>query len=496
MQNKITRGKRSTGIAIVLTTLSMSLILPLVGLGFDVSTLYLIRSKLSAAADSAALAGARALSQGANSAAQKANAVNTAQSFFSANFPAGYWRTTGGNATVSVDDTSYANYRVVSVTATVQAPLYFLRVLNQQASTINVASKAGRRDVMLMMVLDRSSSMTGVVAGTGQTACDLMKTDAATFVNYFAPGRDQLGLVVFGSTVYFYQSTTSFTTPDGNGNTIQSLIAQISCGGNTSSAEAIATAYAELVRVNDNKRMNVIMFMTDGRPNGITANYYNLVTDGCVPASKQSQFVGVLSQWAGGAVTTGTTAGLMNYTTTSITDANEGPISAGSGCKFYSPNNSTANLPNVRQDISNLPTQDLYGNSTSGPYSNQNSAAWPFTTAFNRIGGASSPLQIVIASENILDNEATQVRTDANLHPYIYDIALEGDGATTDQPDTLLLRKIANDPSLASDTGIGSTFYRQQIGQPHGYFAEAPDASQLAVAFDTIATQITIRLAQ
>jgi hypothetical protein len=35
-----------------------------------------------------------------------------------------------------------------------------------------------------------------------------------------------------------------------------------------------------------------------------------------------------------------------------------------------------------------------------------------------------------------------------------------------------------------------------QINQPHGYFAIAPDASQLAVAFDTIAMQISVRLSR
>ena len=179
------------------------------GLAFDVSTLYLIKAKLSTAADSAALAGARALSQGTTPAAQSATAISTAQNFFSGNFPTGYWQTTGAAATVTVDDTSTPNYRTVSVSATVQAPLYFLRIFKQQNSTINVFSRAGRRDVLMMLVLDRSSSMSGTVPGTGQTACDLMKADAAAFVNYFAPGRDQLGLVVFGSTAYTYQSTTS-----------------------------------------------------------------------------------------------------------------------------------------------------------------------------------------------------------------------------------------------------------------------------------------------
>jgi len=476
--------------AVVVTSLALVFLLPLVGLGFDVGTLYLIKSKLSSAADAAALAGARALSQGGNPAAQRNSATTAAQDFFSANFPAGYWRTTGGNATVTVDDTSTPNYRTVSVSATAQAPLYFLRTLKQQFATINASSVAGRRDVLLMLVLDRSISMNGVVAGTGQTACAIMQTDAAAFVNYFAPGRDQLGLVAFGSSVFFYPSTTSFTTPDANGNTIQSLIGQLTCNDNTASAAAIDAAYQELIRVNNSKRMNVIMFLTDGRPNGVTADYSKgKVNGGC---SLPAKTPGVIAQWAGGAVPTGDTAGLMNATDTAITfPLDSHSLSGSSGCKFNGPN-----LTNVRQDIPDLPAQDYFGNSTSGPYSQQNSTTWPFTTPFNAVGAVSVPLQIVIASENVLDNEATQVRTNAALHPYIYDIALMGNGAVDDMPDVLLLRKIANDPSLAADTGIGKTFYTQQINQPQGYFAIAPNASQLAVAFDTIALQITVRLAQ
>jgi len=492
MQNFKNRKRRSTGFAIVLTTLTLAVALPLIGLGFDVGTLYLVKSRLAAAADSAALAGARALSQGADSSAQTSSAVSTAQTYFSANFPTGYWRSTGASATVTVDSVTLPNYRSVTVNATAQAPLYFLRVLNQQYSTINVTSTAGRRDVLLMMVLDRSSSMNGIVAGTGQTACALMKADAAAFVNYFAPGRDQLGLVAFGSSVFFYPSTTSFTTPDASGNTIQSLIGTLTCAENTSSAAAIAAAYQELKNVNNPNRMNVIMFLTDGRPNGVTADYSQPglgVTDGCtMPAGTP----GVIAQWAGGALPSGTTAGVMNATTTAITFPNDGHSLAGSsGCQFNGPN-----LPNVSLDIPNLPTTDYYGNSLAGPYSVLNNGTWPYTTPFNPAGAVSIPQQIVIASTNALDNEATQVRTDATLNPYIYAIALMGNGPPDDMPDTLLLQKIANDPNLAGDTGIGLTFYNLQISQPHGYFAIAPDASQLAVAFDTIATQISIRLAQ
>jgi Flp pilus assembly protein TadG len=488
----VSNGKpRSRGIAIILTTLTLSVSLPLIGLGFDVGTLYLIRSKLGAAADSSALAGARALSLGATPAAQASSAVTIAQNFFNGNFPNGYWNTTNASASVNVDDTSQPNYRTVTVTATVQAPLYFLRVLRQSYSTINVSSQAGRRDVMMMLVLDRSSSMNEVIAGTGQTACALMKVDAAAFVNYFAPGRDQLGLVAFGSSIYFYPSTTSFTTPDANGNTIQSLIGQLTCGANTSSADAIGSAYTEIQNVNSTTRMNVIMFMTDGRANGVTADFSqnNLVADGCNPPNQP--FIGVVAQWANGAMPSGNTAGLMQNTTSSITFPNDNvPIAGSNNCQFYT------NLENVRNDIPNLPTTDLYGNSTAGPYSQENSATWPYTTPFNPVGGVSVPQQIVIASANALDNMATQVRTNTTLNPYIYDIALMGNGPVDDMPDTLLLQKIANDPSLAAATGVGQTFYQQQINQPQGLFEIAPDATQLALAFDTIARQISIRLSQ
>ena len=181
----------------------------------------------------------------------------------------------------------------------------------------------------------------------------------------------------------------------------------------------------------------------------------------------------------------------MNATTTSITFPNDGtPLVGSSNCQFDN------NLTNVRNDVPNLPTTDFYGNSTAGPYSQMNSGTWPYDTPFNPVGAVSIPQQIVIASANVLDNEATQVRTNATLHPYIYDIALMGNGPVDDMPDTLLLQKIANDPNLAGATGVGYTFYQDQINQPHGYFALAPDASQLAAAFDTIATQISVRLSQ
>lgn len=487
MQTGKTRGKRSRGMAIVLTTLSLAVTVPLLGLAFDVGTLYLVQAKLGSAADSAALAGARALAQGATPGAQATNAMSTAQTYFSANLPTGYWRTTGASATVTVDDTSVPNYRTVTVNATLQAPLYFLRIFNQQSTTINVMSQAGRRDVMMMVVLDRSNSMNQIVAGTGQSACTIMRTDAGAFIGYFAPGRDQIGLVVFSGSTYVYPPTVNFTTPDANGNTIPSLIASITCEGSTSTAEAMNKAYGQIQAVNSTTRSNVVMLMTDGLPTGITADFANdkLVRSGdsgCNPTGPGVFMGGTVN----GNMFPGASGGLSVDTEATLGNPNDVPIPTGGGCHFYT------NEWAVSSDIKALPTQDYFANSTTGPYTLEN----PTYGQVANLTDVTDAQGVVYSSINAADNQATAIRTNATLKPTIYTIGLSGDGAVDQQPDPLLLMKMANDPYMATVSTTGMMFYNQQIGQPQGMFANAPDASQLGVAFDTIARAITIRLSQ
>ena len=181
----------------------------------------------------------------------------------------------------------------------------------------------------------------------------------------------------------------------------------------------------------------------------------------------------------------------MNYSTTSITNANEGETANSSGCHF----NSSNDLTQVNQDLSGMPATDIYGNATNGPYSTYN-PNYPYNSAYATLTSVSSPQMIEVASTNALDNEGTKIRTNATLKPSIYSIALEGN-SPGDPPDTLILRKLANDPSMENDTdATARTFYQQQKTQPKGFFADAPDPSQLFAAFSTIATQIVIRLSR
>ena len=435
------RRKNQKGMAVIMTALTMLVCIPLVGLAVDVSVLYMIRGKLYQAVDAAALAGARALANGTTTGAQASSAQAAATTFFNANFPSGYWATTNVHfSSPTVDSSSVPNYRTVTTSATVSAPLYFLRILGQNTATIAASSQAGRRDVVMMLVLDRSSSMN--LAFQGTTACAIMKADAAQFLNYFAPGRDMVGLVVFGSSVFTYAPTTSFTTADGSGNSVVSLINNISCGGNTNTPEAMYQAYQQLVTVNSTTRANVVVLMTDGRPNGFTGDYIsptNLRLHPTTCANGATHMIGVAAQWAGGPVSSGTTAGLMQPTTNSPSaSGNDGVISTNSGCNFAS------DMTQAYKDFSLMPNRDTHGNSTTGNYSVYNTNA-PYNGMVDALS-ISVPAQVEIAATNALDNQCTTIRQNTVLKPNIYTIALEGNDPTgKDTPDTILLRKLAND---------------------------------------------------
>ena len=476
----INKRKNQRGYAVIMTALTMLVSIPLVGLAVDVSTLYMIKAKLQQAVDAGALAGARALANGDTAAAQASNAASTATLFFNANFPTAYWGTTNINlAAPTVDSVTTPNYRSVTTSATVTAPLYFLRVLGQNTTLIAASSQAGRRDVALMLVLDRSSSMN--LAFQGTSACEIMKTDAVQFLNYFAPGRDMVGLVVFGSSVFTYPPTATFTTKDGSGNTPASLIGGIACGGNTNTPEAMYQAYQALVTVGSATRANVIVLMTDGRPNGFTGEYIKgtdqrVNPNGC--AKGATSMIGVVAQWNGGPTPTGA-------------NGSDGAITA-SGCGFV------ANP--VSAVLKAMPSKDIHGNSTTGEYSAYNTNP-PYGGNLDTLN-ISSPAQVEIASVNALDNEGTTIRSDTALSPNIYTIALEGDDPSgTDLPDTLLLRKLANEPTMQNDpSGVAQNFWKlQNTGgavQTAGYFVDAPDPGQLSAAFNSIAERIVVRLAR
>src|SRR3977135_2756624 len=87
---QLNRSRRQRGATLIILTVALSLVvIPLMGLAIDGTTLYLVRIKLSQAVDAAALAGARSLSTGLDLPSQAGSATATALSYLNANFPSG-----------------------------------------------------------------------------------------------------------------------------------------------------------------------------------------------------------------------------------------------------------------------------------------------------------------------------------------------------------------------------------------------------------------------
>jgi Flp pilus assembly protein TadG len=151
------RDRERGAVSVIFLLTLVFVLVPLTGLAIDATILYVVKIKLSAAVDAAALAAGRSLSVGQDLASQTTSATNTAQDYFAANFPAGFWNATS-SAQVTVAQTS-SLLRTVTVQGTATVPTLFMQVLGIPSATVSDTGTAARRNTNLILVLDRSGSM-------------------------------------------------------------------------------------------------------------------------------------------------------------------------------------------------------------------------------------------------------------------------------------------------------------------------------------------------
>lgn len=462
---KLSSNKKRRGAVLLLVTLAMVFVLPIIGLAVDVTLLYMIKTRLSAAVDGGALAAARSLSRGVDLASQTTAASNTAVAYFRANFPQGYLMTpdTSPNPTVLVD-ASVMNLRTVTIDATVQAPMYFLRLLGFTEAPVRAYGQASRRDVNIVLVLDRSGSL--------QTSgyCDDLIDAATKFSNKFAEGRDNLGLVTFArSSTINFPLANNFKSASPS---VSGIIGNIDCDSYTAGPAGLSMGYQELTRVNEPGALNVIVFFTDGIPNTLHMDFPIKRDAGGSPSGVSTCNAG-LTTLRGSLTPSGGGSGGLFPLTGDINPPSEpsGMIPAGerTGCVITTTNNAD----NIEQDLAYLPVQDIFGNSingfrgappvyTSGPYAGK-----------YRVNSSSG---LETAAQNALDNAAVRIRSDATLRPVIYSIGLGAVGPSQDE----LLRRVANDPAATN----------YDNSKPAGLYAFAPDGNGLTAAFQRIAAEI------
>jgi Mg-chelatase subunit ChlD len=460
--SEIRNSNPRRGIGLVTVGVAMLVLVPMIGLGVDGSSLYIVRARLSQAVDAAVLAGAQSLNVGENISSQTASATAFATKYFYANFPTGLWGTSSPSVSVSVTQNDATHLRQVAMTASVTAPLYFMKILNFSSSTVQISATASRRDINVMLVLDRSGSM--VDAG----AIPSLQSAATEFVNQFASGRDKVGLEVMGGGTYMaYSPSVNFETDSPN---VPTLIGELVGGGATNTSQALWLAYQQLVNLNEPGALNVIVLFTDGRPTAFTGSFPISSKSSCTSKTNKTA---AITYYVNNSQNPVANAGLFQYLDTSITDVStEGRVIAdSSGCAYNNNQVWSATAENVTKDISAFPSQDIYGNGTATGYQ-------PVT-----LTAVSNTATVDATSINAADSAATRIRADANLIPVIYTIGLGG--TSIYPPETSFMQRISNDPA-------SSTF---NSAEPAGLYVYSPDYTQLQAAFETIASQL-LRLSQ
>ena len=261
-------------------------VIPLVGLGIDATMLRIVQARLGAAVDGAALGTGRLLGSTASPTAM-------ATEFVKANFltdgTAGFWGAT--NLQVSPSYTPGIT-KTIKVDASAQVPLLFARIFGQPTATVTASSTATRTDSRIMLVVDRSGSMTNPSgSGDGNSAITDAINKAKQFTQSFTSGTDEVGLIVFdGSATVAYPAYTpqgTYTTtigttggPDTGFMTpmLTDLTNTGSQNGSTNTSEALWLAYVELQKAHmrdiqggtKDTRLNAIVLLTDGIPQGVT----------------------------------------------------------------------------------------------------------------------------------------------------------------------------------------------------------------------------------
>ncbi len=520
------QGER--GITLLVGIVSLLFIIPSIGLVVDVGFLYATKARLQASVDGAALAAARALNVGTTTAAQTNAAQNNAVNWFNANFPAGSFGTLntvmGPGNVVVFDDPNNPNVRNVTVTATTQVNTFFMRWLGFTTTNIGATGNAARRDVVVMMVLDRSGSM------NSSGSCGALVSSAKLFVGQFANGRDRIGMVSFADNTYIhsapttnFQSVLGYTNDTGSGTgEIDSLV----CGGGTNTSQAVSLAYNELYKTNLPGALNVLMFETDGLPNTLTLDFWDSANsvagisgasnckDNNGKAKGQSGFAtkASLPSWTGGHtmgpngyrgdIPAGIIGGLgvqdpgssnasfilySSWTSSKSNNFQEGTFgyvtsnSAAPGCGFLSSHNSTS-------DIAWIPTADVYGNNLVTSYKGVTTSGGHVTYSWANFRAAAF---------NAADQAAANARTNATLPVFVFGLGLGSTAAGVVPPDFVLMQRMANDPNpdnfnnpaqyhpCASESGCAT-----YPDQPQGTFVFSTDKTVLTQAFLEISSQI------
>ena len=260
-----------------MTALSLVIIFAFVAFGIEIGRWYIVRAELSKTVDAAALIAAKNLSNphldqyfGVNEGQGLAELVRVVGE---ANFIPGFFGTEGA-ATVAM--TPGVEDGKVAVQANANVLNQVSRILETDETrgayrTTRLASLgiAQKRDVEIMLLLDRSGSMSG-------EPMDHLKVAGRNFVEYFKDTQetDKVGLVSYATAVSVDRTLDhNFVDP------IQNAVNEMSANGWTNTEDALDQAGQsggftdQEGIVGDRRVQQFLVFFSDGNPTAFRATY-------------------------------------------------------------------------------------------------------------------------------------------------------------------------------------------------------------------------------
>jgi len=263
---------RQRGAVAIMTALAMLVLLAVVGLVIDGGLAYLVKARLNAAVDSAALAGARAVTTGNNQTEQIASAQGAAADFFNANIPSNYLLS--NPKLLSTKVTFNQGQATIDVRAEAPMPVSVMQVVGFSSLTPVAYAQTVRRDLDMALVVDTSGSLRNQGAA--------VKASAKSFLNKFNVTQDRVGLVHFSSGVendYTINTSARGFNRAGMLKTIDNYVFD----GGTSSFEGMLNARDQLNSIPTNNRstLRVIVFFSDGEPSSF-GSYITFTHNNCL----------------------------------------------------------------------------------------------------------------------------------------------------------------------------------------------------------------------
>jgi Flp pilus assembly protein TadG len=269
MKTSMNAGRRpgrnaQRGAVSIVVAASILLLLAVVGIAVDSGLGYMVKAKLDAASDAAAVAAGEAVTNGSSQAEQSANAIAAAQNFFNANYPTGYLGTTASLNTPSVA----FNQGTVTIDTSAQAslPVGFMHLFGFSLLNVASASETVRKDLDLVLIIDTTGSM-----ATDPAVPPAVRSAAITFLQQFNQLTDRVALI------HFAYGTVVDQPFNGNARgfnmaAMTKSIRAFNFAGSTNSEEAYWNALNQLNTViTQPSSLRVIVFFSDGAPNSFAS---------------------------------------------------------------------------------------------------------------------------------------------------------------------------------------------------------------------------------